>query len=369
MKKIVVIASLAESLVNFRFQLLQAFCEQGIEVIAYAPNQSEPVTQKLATIGVTFKKISLHSTKMNVLQDIKSFWQLKKILRVDRPDIVLSYTIKPVIYGSLAAKRVGVRHTYSMITGLGYAFMGTSFKSKLLQCGVKILYRHALKYNERVFFQNPDDAELFVKQALVSNNQIKLINGSGVDLTYFNPVPLPTNITFLLIARLLKDKGLYEYIAAATIIRKRYPAVKFILVGAADPNPASVSEAEIEEWAKTVVDYRGFLQDVRPAIQDASIYVLPSYREGTPRSVLEAMAMGRPIITTDAPGCRETVIEGKNGFLVPVKNVEQLIEAMERFILNPSLIPIMGEQSHQLAVEKYDVRKVNQQILQAMSLY
>jgi len=190
-----------------------------------------------------------------------------------------------------------------------------------------------------------------------------------VDTEYYKPEPFAENLSFLLIARLLKDKGIREYAESATIIKQKYPKISFRLVGWIEDNPASISKKELDLWVKQgIIEYLGKLSDVRPAIAESSVYVLPSYREGTPRTVLEAMAMGRPIITTDAPGCRETVQHGKNGFLVPVKNAPALVNAMEQFIRQPELTEQMGKASRQIAIEKYDVHKVNAVILKTMGL-
>ena len=291
------------------------------------------------------------------------------LFRSLKPDVILTYTIKPVIYGSIAAKLFGVSRIYAMIEGLGYAFIGDDLRSRFINIIVKILYYLSLKANQNVFFLNPDDRDLFIKLRLSNDAQAVLINGIGVDLDYYKPEPFPENLSFLLIARLLKDKGIREYVEAARNIKQKYPKISFRLVGWMDDNPASVSKNELDTWVKQgIVKYLGKLSDVRPAIAASSVYVLPSYREGTPRTVLEAMAMGRPIITTDAPGCRETVQHGKNGFLVPIKNVSVLVSAMENFIQQPELIETMGLASREIAVEKYDVRKVNTVILKTMGL-
>lgn len=228
----------------------------------------------------------------------------------------------------------------------------------------------------RFFFQNPDDLNLFKKLGILKPNiPATVVNGSGVDINNFNIIPFPTyssgviKPSFLLIARLLKDKGLIEYIEAARIIKSRYPETEFHLVGYIDENPAAITQSQLDEWVESgVVNYWGRLNDVRPAIAASSVYVLPSYREGTSRSVLEAMAMGRPIITTDAPGCRETVVDSRNGFLVPIKTVNELANAMEQFIKNPELIKNMGKASRKLTEERFDVNKVNEFMIKEMSL-
>jgi glycosyltransferase involved in cell wall biosynthesis len=362
--KILIIASLAKSLINFRLDLLQELQAHGFEVVTCAGDDDSSVVESLAKQSVCHHKISLSNTKINPFKDLSDCWRLVKFIKRQNPDIVLSYTIKPVIYGSLAGWLAGVRNICSMVTGLGYVFLNNSLKGKIIRFFVRFLYRRSLCFNQAVFFQNPEDSKLFVDNRLVNKKQVCQINGSGVNIHQFCTRPLPKQCSFLLIARLIRDKGIYEYIAAARQIKKHYPSICFKLVGWIDSNPASLQQSALDAWSKEgVIEYLGRLTDVRPAIESCSVYVLPSYREGTPRSVLEAMAMGRPIITTDVPGCRETVVDGVNGFLVPARNVDKLVSTMEQFILNPDLIVSMGEESVKIAKEKYDVRKVNQVIL------
>jgi len=243
-------------------------------------------------------------------------------------------------------------------------------KRRLLQAVAIQLYRYALRGNVRVFFQNPDNRRAFIeRQILRDEARTVLINGSGVDLDMFRSAPLNLNPSFLMIARLLNEKGVREYAESARRVASRNENASFCLVGWIDGGGDSIDQASLDQWvADGVIQYLGKLDDVRPAISASSVYVLPSYHEGTPRSVLEAMAMGRPIITTDVPGCRETVIDGVNGFLVPPRDPVALAAAMRRFIDDPSLIPRMGSESRRIAEEKYDVHKVNQVILDAMGL-
>jgi glycosyltransferase involved in cell wall biosynthesis len=233
------------------------------------------------------------------------------------------------------------------------------------------LYRLALTFTNKVFFQNPDDIRVFEELRIVKPDKVVQINGSGVNIEDFSPAPLPVGqVVFLLIARLLREKGINEYVEAAGIVKAKYPDARFMLVGwTFDDNPSAISPKQVESWRKEgLVEIYSETEDVRPFIAESSVYVLPSYREGTPRTVLEAMAMGRAIITTNAPGCRETVKEGINGFLVPVKDSQTLAKVMERFIIETQLVTRMGEESRKITEEKYDVQKVNAIVNRAMSL-
>lgn len=397
--RIVLIGNYSESILSFRGHLLSKFMEAGHEVVACAPGENPVLAAKLREMGVAYRSIALERTGINPLRDFLSFLELALFIRSYKPHIVFNYTIKPIIYGSFAAKLMGVPKIFSMVTGLGYVFIGTAKKHFFLKSLVTKLYKLALLYNKTIFFLNPDDLSLFCELNIVQNSQrILLINGEGVDIDYFNnpnagSAATPTSktivingsgvdlvhftnvsvhpgpIVFLLIARLIKDKGIIEYVNAARQIKKRYPQAIFRLVGPFDCNPAAIQQSQVASWTEEgVVEYLGETKDVRPFIADASVYVLPSYREGLPRTILEAMAMGRPVITTDAPGCRETVTDNDNGFVVPVKDTIQLELAMERFILEPELIEKMGNRCRELVEKKYDVHKVNSVILAAMGL-
>ncbi len=232
-------------------------------------------------------------------------------------------------------------------------------------------YGRALRRSTLVFFQNPDDRADFTALGLLPPAVPGVIvNGSGVDTAAFAPAPFPSGpLRFLLIARLLGDKGIREYAKAAEALRRTYPDAEFHLVGGHDPNPDAIPLAEVAGWQDAGhILWHGALTDVRPAIAAAHVYVLPSYREGTPRTVLEAMAMGRPVITTDVPGCRETIVDGESGFMVPVRDTEALTQAMQRFLADPGLVPTMGALARIRAVEKYDVHAVNAVMMAAMGL-
>ncbi|MEN1944765.1 glycosyltransferase family 4 protein [Luteimonas sp. MJ293] len=359
--KVLIVASAARSLVNFRGPLIGHLVARGWEVLAAAPDPTDEIRSKLRRLGAGFRQVSIHRAGINPMRDFGTLVELRRLLQDERPDIVITYTIKPIIYTGLAARTLSGGRFFAMITGLGYTFGKTEgLKQRVVGRITKVLYRLALRRYEGVMFQNPDDQHDFQRAGLLPRGiRSTRINGSGVDLVYFAPVELPEEVSFLMIGRLLREKGVNEYIAAARQLKQRFPHVCFKLVGAIDPNPSSLTAAQLQELeAEGVVKYLGRMEDVRPAIADASVYVLPSYREGTPRTVLEAMAMGRPIITTDAPGCRETVTPGVNGVLVPPKNADALAAAMENFITKPEMTQEMGRASLVTAREKFDADEV-----------
>jgi glycosyltransferase involved in cell wall biosynthesis len=369
-RRVAICAGYSPSLLNFRGPLLRELVVGGHEVIACGPQATPDLREALSELGVTFREVPCDRAGLSVRRDLRLLRALVSLFRSVEPDIVLNYTIKPVIYGSLAARLAGVPHVYSMITGVGYAFTGEGIGRRAVRMAASALLRLSLRGNRAVFFQNPDDRALFEQLGLIGQRgRSILINGSGVDIEEYRPAPLPDQLSFLMIARLLADKGVREYVAAARLIRARYPDVRFRLVGPLDPNPSALRREEIQKWVREgLIDYLGELEDVRPAIAASSVYVLPSYREGTPRTVLEAMAMGRPAVTTDAPGCRETVVHGVNGYLVPVRDAEALAQALERFIQEPELVGQMGGESRRIVADKYDVHKVNRVILETMRL-
>ncbi len=378
--KFLMISSFLPSVLNFRGKLLEAIHQQGFEIHIVAPEVAlfKTEQQKLEALGYYIHEVPIQRTGTNPIADLKTLWAIYNIIKKIKPDYVLSYTIKPVIYGTLAAWLAKVPYRFALITGLGYAFQNVEHGSKrsFFQKIVHGLYQQALSHSNKVFFQNPDDLKLFQDLKLLQLNlPTVVVNGSGVNVTDFNVLPFPVNaqnnpkLSFLLIARLLGDKGVREYAEAAKLIKQQHSEVEFNLVGWIDENPAAIQQSELDTWiADSRLKYWGKLSDVRPAIAESSVYVLPSYREGTPRTVLEAMAMGRAIITTDAPGCRETVIPGENGFLVEVKSVKSLVDAIQEFIYNPKLVELMGQRSREIALHKYDVHQVNRHMMQEMGL-
>ncbi len=378
--KFLIFSNYLPSILNFRGKLLKSIANKGYEIHVLAPSiemYNEDLI-RLTDLGYYVHSVPMQRTGTNPIADAKTLLATYQIIRVIKPDFILSYTIKPVIYGTLAAWIARVPKRFALLPGLGYSFQKTeeTTKNKIFQRTVYALYQRALSKASKVFFQNPDDLELFTKlQLLNSSIPTVIVNGSGVDISDFDVLPFDYdqegNIkpSFLLIARLLKDKGIIEYVEAARRVKEKYPLAEFNLVGWIDENPAAIGQEQLENWIEEgVINYCGKLDDVRPAIAACSVYVLPSYREGTPRTVLEAMSMGRAVITTDAPGCRETVIPNYNGYLVSIKSVDELADAMCQFIEDPKLYEQMGKASRRIALEKYDVEKVNEYMISEMGL-
>ena len=363
---VLIIASNAKSLLLFRYDLIVALQKQGLKIIALAPELeiNNEIFEALSAIKVRCLGYPISNRGLNPCQDLKTLFKLYQLIKKIQPDVILSYTIKPVIYGSLAAKFARIPKIFSMITGLGTIFTEEHYQKHFIKNLVKWLYKIALKTNQSVFFQNPDDLRLFVDSQIIPKNKSILINGSGINLKVYKYVPVDVitfPIRFLLIARLLPEKGIMEFLEAAAQIKQKLRHVKFTVIGPAQNHHRS--KEMLFRMQEVGVTYLGEVCDVKPYLQGCDIYVLPSYREGTPRSVLEAMAVGRPIITTDAPGCRETVVEGENGFLIPVKNIDALVEKMEYFLQNPERISEMGLASRRLVEAKFDVNQVNTEIL------
>lgn len=377
------------SLVNFRGNLISDMVKRGHEVFAAAPPELDYIPNQLKALGAEFVPVVYNRVSLNPVRDVGLVNDLHKILQRYRPDVFLGYTAKPAIFGSIAARRARVPYIASMITGSGFTFQTESIRNRMIGLVLRRLYGFALSYSERVFFQNSDDLNAFIDGRLIAPQKCILVNGSGVDLSQFPRSPLARGQkSFLLTARMIRDKGICEYAAAAKIVKQQHPNVQFHLVGPIDPNPKGLKRHEIAAWEREgIIQYHEFQADVRPFLDACSVFVLPSYyREGVPRTLLEALAVGRPIITTDSVGCRETIqrkgpkaanssgiaageiVEGENGFLVPPRDSLALSRAMLRLIDAPGLMQSMATASRRLACERFDVNIVNRTILEALGL-
>jgi lipopolysaccharide/colanic/teichoic acid biosynthesis glycosyltransferase/glycosyltransferase involved in cell wall biosynthesis len=368
--KIIVVASLTKSLINFRRSLLEDLVKTGAEVVACAPEEDAETVGRLQAMRVSFRRMPMERASTNPVGDLKTLFALTGIFREERPDIVLAYTQKPIIYGGLAARLARVPRFYAMQSGLGFTFSEEN-RNALLRRLVSVLYRAGVKQADAVFVFNRDDEDEMRRHGILTGQRVVRVPGSGVDVSDYPHAPPPSGEpVFLVVARLMRDKGHYEFVEAARTLKARWPSARFQILGPFDANPASIAAKDLAAWrSEGVVEYLGETDNVRPFLAGSSVFVLPSYhREGLPRSILEAMSTGRAVITTDMPGCRETVEEGVNGFLVPPKDSSALADAMERFLKNPSLVQSMGAASRARAERKFAVSIVNAILFRTMGL-
>lgn len=371
--KVLVFSNRASNLIGFRYELLKSLVKSGIEVCTVAPPDIESISEKMSEIGVRYIPLDYSKSSINPFEELGVIFAIMSIIKREVPDVMFSFMTKPVIYGSIAAKLCGVKHIQSMIEGLGYMFIGRTIKQRILKYIALVLYWIALKCTNRVYFLNNDDKQCFEKY-LVSPKKTKRIFGIGIDLEKFFPVEHSKgNLMFLFVGRLLVDKGIKEFIEAAKIVSAKYSQARFVIVGGADENPASLSSEEIAEYAKTTaIKFVGIQADVRPYLMECSALVLPSYREGMPVSPMEAMASSRAVILTDVPGCRELIIrkspsdtldngvfEGRNGYMVEKGNSQAIAKAMIDLIENPHKIEAMGKEGRKFAEQFLDCNKIN----------
>lgn len=370
------IANNADALRLFFGELLAEVRSRGHKVLALAPSAEaldlDSARAALAARGVDLQTFYLHPSSRSLYKELYSCVELSRVIRNFRPDVIYASTVKPIVYGTLVGKLFSKAKIYLKVAGLGFAFTSNSFKRLPLRVLVSVLYSIVFKLASRIFVLNPDDLrDLKRLVPFCPADKLILTNGSGVDTEFYKPVDRTTpsrGITFLFIGRLLIDKGIKEFINAARVVKLKYSETRFKVLGPFYPNPSTITSDFLELAIKEgIIEYLGTTTDVRPQIAESDVFVLPSYREGVPRAALEAMSMRKPIITTDAPGCRE-VVNGKNGILVPVGDSSALALAMLSFIEHPESIEEMGLESRKYCEERFDVRKVNQQIIEIMGL-
>ncbi|MEO9890994.1 glycosyltransferase family 4 protein [Aurantibacter sp.] len=369
-KKILLLCSASHSLKNFRGDLIKHFIANNYEVYCGGPDFDEISLQDVKDLGGTPVSFNLQRTGVNPLKDYRSIDELKNILEKHKIDLLFPYTIKPVIYGSFAAKKINIP-VVSLITGLGFTFSKVTFKAQLLQLITQILYRRALKKNKAIVFQNKDDLQLFLDNKIVTNNQsLHVVNGSGINLDRFSFTPKTKSnqdgVKFVIVGRLLKEKGFQYFMNAAKQLKSAYPKAEFHIIGGVPGNNSSaISKSELNDLnTQGIIIYHGVTHNVPELISQMDVFVLPTYyREGVPRSILEALSTGLPVITTNTPGCKETVIENVNGFLIPPKDEENLVKALKKFLDNPKVINKMSIESRKLAEVKFDVNIINRELL------
>jgi len=363
-KKVMIVLNAAWNLVNFRSGLIRALVAEGYEVVAVAP--TDKYAEELPALGCRFIPLPMDNKGTHPGRDLLLLARFVRLLLVEKPDVYLGYTVKPNVYGSIAAHALGIP-VINNIAGLGTVFIKGGWLNRV----VRGLYRLALSRSATVFFQNGDDREMFVSGGLVKAAVTDRLPGSGVDLIRFGPVPLPNGspLRFLLIARMLKDKGVVEYVEAARTLRVRGIDAEFCLLGFLDvQNPTAISRAQMDAWVgEGCVRYLGVSDDVGSEIARADCVVLPSYREGTPRSLLEAAAMARPIVTTDSVGCRDVVDDGVSGYLCQPRDADDLAEKMARIAaLSPESRTAMGASGRAKVMREFDERIVIGKYLDAI---
>ena len=366
---VAVLSSFTTSLFWFRVDMMRSFLDAGYEVLAVGDGAEEEWAPKFAELGIRYRSIPVQRNGTNPVKDLDTLRALCRLLKEEKPDKIFAYQAKTVIYGGIAAARNGIREFYPLIAGVGSVFLGSSPKQKLIRSILVAEYRLGMRRAPKVFFQNRDDLKVFVDHGIVREEKAVMLHGSGVNIEKISPAPLPQKPGFLCISRLIRDKGVREYLDAARKLHTLRPEVSCVLVGPFDTNPSAIKPEELQPYLDDgSVTYVGEQKDVQPWLKACTAYVLPSYHEGTPKTVLEAMACARPTITTDAPGCRETVADGVNGYLVPVKDVDAIVEAMEKMLGDPEKTAAMAAQARRICEDRYDVRKVNRTIRQTMGI-
>lgn len=366
--RVVVLSSHTPSLFWFRLDMMRSFMDNGCEVIACGNEPEDKWASDFLENGITYRQIFVHRNGANPLSDIKTYRSVKRTLKELAPDKVFTFQAKTVIYGGMAARKLRIAEIYPLIAGVGSIFMKKDLKTRLVCSVMKREYRIALKRAPKVFFQNMNDVEFFRANRMIKDQEVVILRGSGVNTEHFSVQPMPERFGFLCISRLIRDKGVVEYLEASKRIKESFPDVRCMLVGPFDTNPSAISPEELKPYIDAGIEYFGEQSDVRPFIAQCSVFVLPSYREGTPKTVLEAMSSGRAIITTDVPGCRETVTDGVNGRLIPAMDVDALFECMSAFIKDPSPIEEMARRGREMAETVFDVEGVDRTICEAMGI-
>lgn len=376
--KIAIIGTVASSIHGFRADMVKQLVKNDHQVYAFFSEYSSQDIAKIKALGAIPIKYDIKRGGLNPLSDIKACYYLFKILRKIKPDLVFSFASKAIIYGTLASKAAGIPHVTGMLEGLGHTFTphpnGTHLKSQVVKIIQVSLYKIALPLLDELIFLNPDDPKDLLEKYKINAKKVDVLGGIGVDLKkypYQEPKSHSDRVDFLFIARLIKEKGVFEFVEAAKTVKKKYPKAQFTILGSIDnSNLGALKQEELDNLVATgIINYPGYVDNIQSWIINSHVFVLPSYyREGVPRSTQEAMAIGRPIITTDVPGCRETVIDGYNGFLITKWDYNALADRMIYFIEHPDLIKTMGYASYNIAQQKFDATEVNQRLLGMLGL-
>lgn len=368
--RVAVVTAATNTIPRFRIDMIDEFIHRGAEVIVFGDEPESSWKAFFASRSVSYFSYHVSRNGINPISDLGTLNELRSLFKKTKPDKVFTYQAKPNIYGTIAAHQAGINDVYVMMGGLGSVFRAMDLKSRAIGAVVGLEYRAALRYASKVFFQNKEDVELFSSRGIVASDKVAMTRGSGVNLSQFPACELPDIDSFLFVGRLVRGKGVFDFLDAARIVKSRYREAQFHLVGPYDTNPTALKPEDLQPYIEDgTVEYHGEQKNVQPFLKASSCFVLPSYYgEGTPKSALEAMATGRPLIVADAVGCREVVRNGENGFLVPPMNPAAIADAMEKLILDGRLKTRMAKNSRVIAEELFDVKKVNQTICMAMEL-
>lgn len=365
--KLLLLATVPGELLTLKSEFIKTALKKNYQVIASSSALHSESSIDIANLKFTYDPIYLKRHGFSVIGNFKTILSIINLYKKHNPQYILASGIKLVIWGGISSRIVNAPF-YAHITGLGYAFQDVTFLRRLLKKVVSILYKVALKNSQAVIFENIDNRDLFVSQGIIPMSKSFIINGSGVDLQKYSFTKIPdTDISFLMISRLLGEKGIREYAAAAKLVKQKFPDVQFQLVGSQDASLDAIPLEEVLSWSE-YINYEGFVKDIRSSIKNCHVFVLPSYHEGLPRCTIEAMSMGRPILTTNAVGCKETVEEDINGFMVSIGSSSELAKKMIWFIENPNKISSMGKNSRAIAEQRFDIHKINSEIFKILNI-
>lgn len=373
--KIALIGTVASSAITFRKDMILALKEKNHKVFVFCVDYTEDTRKQIENLGAVAVDYTLNRAGLNPIRDIIDTIKLSKKLKKLKIDLSFSYFVKPVIFGTIASRLAGIKKRFAMLEGLGYVFTdlpnGITKKQKILRMVQVFLYRVSFPFLDKIIFLNPDDPKDLIEKYNIKIKKVEVLGAIGLNLEEYSFSKTSSEkIRFIFIGRLLAEKGISEYIEAAKIVKKDFLNVEFIVLGGLDEeNPGGLKKYELDKLLDDdVIIYPGHVKNVNEWIENSSVFVLPSYREGVPRSTQEAMAIGRAVITTDVPGCRETVVEGINGFFVPPFSADKLAMAMKKFIQNPNLVKSMGAESYKIAKDKFDVKKVNEKLIKNLEI-
>lgn len=370
MKKICIVATNGTSLVNFRGPFIKELVSKGYDVECVSIEPNEEMEEKIQQLGAKYIQVSGDRVSTGVFSGFRMIADYKRLFKQRKPDICFLYMSKPIAFGGIAAVLGKVKHINILVNGMENAYYRTGFKDFIVRCVMSTAYRFVSKRADNVFFQNRDDKKYFETHHILTKDNATVVGGSGVDMSYFKKTDLPPQPVVLMVARLLWSKGIREYLYAVNEVKKKHPDTKVLLVGGLDNNDEALSQEELDRYIESAdIEYCGYAHDVRPYLNRCSIFVLPSYHEGLPRCVIEAMSVGRPIITTDVPGCRETVIDGENGFIVNARDSEALSERLLKLVEDKELREKMAEASYLLCKQKFEVNLVNASMLSNIEKY